>query len=70
MDIALVQQFPSYGFPCPTFEQNIIRYDDSRPAVDLQQRLDVLREVQLLVDRIVKPETWVGFLSDSINPVS
>ena len=49
MDIALMQQFPAHGFAGPAFEEDIIRHDDRRAAVDLQQSLDVLDEVQLFV---------------------
>ena len=32
-----------------TLEQHVVRHDDCRTAIDLQQRLDVLHEVELLV---------------------
>jgi hypothetical protein len=49
MHVALVQELSPDSLPCPAFEQDIIRDNDGSPAILLEQRLDVLQEVQLLV---------------------
>ena len=41
--------------PAPALEQDVVRHDDGGPSVNLQQRLHVLQEVQLLVAR-ARPE--------------
>ena len=51
MDIALVQQFLTNGLPRAPFKQDVIWHDNRRPAVDFQNRFDVLQEVKLLVGR-------------------
>src|SRR6266511_5160895 len=49
VDFAFVQQLPSNRLPCAAFEEDIIRHNDCRPAVLLQQRFDVLEKIELLV---------------------
>ena len=47
--IALVQELAPDGFPCPTFEEDVIRHHDRGAAILLQQGFDVLDEIELLV---------------------
>ena len=49
--VELLQQVPADRLAGPAFEEDVVRDDDSAAAVDLQQRLDVLDEVELLVLR-------------------
>ena len=49
MNVALLEQVSPHRLAGPALEQHVVRHDDGTPAVDLQQRLDVLEEVQLLV---------------------
>ena len=42
---------PPNGLPGPALKQHVVGHDDGTPPVHLQQRLDVLEEVQLLVLR-------------------
>ncbi|MFE2279995.1 hypothetical protein ACFXAE_22720 [Streptomyces sp. NPDC059454] len=51
MDVVLLQQAPTDGLTRAAFEEDVVRDDDRSPAVDLQQRGDVLDEVELLVGR-------------------
>ena len=61
VNVALLQQILSDGFSGPALEQNVIRDDDRTAAIDLQHRLDILQEVQLLVlGRDSKSLTLVG----------
>ena len=43
------------GFARAALEEHIVGHDDRGPAVDLEQRLDVLHEVELLVT-VLRPE--------------
>ena len=49
MNLALVQQLAPNGLAGAPFEENVVRNDDCRPAVLLQQRFYVLEEVELFV---------------------
>jgi|WetSurMetagenome_2_1015567.scaffolds.fasta_scaffold1214549_1 hypothetical protein len=49
MNIAFLEELPPNRLARSAFEANIIRHDDSCTAIDLQQGLDVLVEVELLV---------------------
>ena len=49
MHVALLQKIASHRLPGPTLEQHVVRHDDGTAAIDLEQRLDVLHEVELLV---------------------
>jgi very-short-patch-repair endonuclease len=51
VDVALFQQVAAHRLAGPALEQHVVRHDDGAAPVDLQQRLDVLQEVQLLVLR-------------------
>jgi hypothetical protein len=47
--IELLQQVAPHGLARTAFEEDVVRHDDGRPSVHLQQRLDVLQEVELFV---------------------
>src|SRR5712692_4495474 len=47
--IALVEELPPYGLARAALEKHVVGDDDGRAAVDLEQRLHVLDEVELLV---------------------
>ena len=47
--VALLQQVAPHRLAGPALEQHVVGHDDGAAAVDLEQRLDVLEEVQLLV---------------------
>ena len=49
MDFALRQQAAAHRLPGTAFEQHVVRHHDGRPPGVLQQRADVLEEVELLV---------------------
>ena len=49
MHIALGKQPPTYGLAGATLKQDVVRHDHGGAAVDRQQCLDVLDEVELLV---------------------
>ena len=49
MGIAFMQQLLADGLTRSAFKQDVIRYDNRSPAVDFQNRFDVLKEVELLV---------------------
>ena len=49
VDVALVQQLATDRFAGTAFEQHIVRHHHRRFAVDRQDGLDVLHEVELLV---------------------
>ena len=49
VDVALVQQPPPDRLARAALEQHVVRHHDRGAAVDLQQCLDVLEEVELLV---------------------
>jgi hypothetical protein len=49
VDVALVEQLAAHGLAGPALEQHVVGDDDGGAAVDLEQRLDVLDEVELLV---------------------
>ena len=51
VDIALLQQLAADCLACPALKQHVVGHDDGGAAVDLQQGLDVLDEVELLVRR-------------------
>ena len=55
MQLALVQQLSPDGFARTSIEQHVVGQYDSSTAVNLEQRLDVLDEVELLV-RCGRPE--------------
>ena len=63
VNVALLQQVAAHRFAGPALEQHVVRHDDGTAAVDFEQRLDVLHEVELLVLR-GRPEilTFVGML--------
>ncbi|HLQ46472.1 MAG TPA: hypothetical protein VK137_17140 [Planctomycetaceae bacterium] len=44
-----MQELSSHGFACATFEWHVVRQDDGGAAVHLEQRFDVLDEVELFV---------------------
>ena len=47
--VGLLEQLAANGFPCSAFKQHVIRHDDRGPAVLLQDRENVLEEIELLV---------------------
>ena len=47
--VGLLQQLPPHGLAGAALEQHVVGDDDGAAAVDLEQALDVLEEVQLLV---------------------
>jgi hypothetical protein len=49
VDIALVEEFASYGFPGAAFEEDVVGDDDGRLSVDFQESFNVLEKVELLV---------------------
>ena len=49
VDVALLEQLAADRLAGAALEEHVVRHDDGRPAVLLQQRLDVLQEVELLV---------------------
>ena len=49
VDVALLEQVAANGFSRSPFKQDVIGDDDRTAAIDLQQRFDVLQEVQLFV---------------------
>ena len=51
MHVALVQELPADGLARAAFEQHVVRHHHGGAAVLLEQRLDVLHEVELLVGR-------------------
>jgi hypothetical protein len=52
--VALVQQLAADGLAGPALEEHVVGHDDGGAAVDLEQRLDVLHEVELLVEVVVQ----------------
>ena len=51
VDLALLEQVPAHGLAGAPFEEHVVGDDDGGAAVDRQQRLHVLDEVELLVGR-------------------
>jgi hypothetical protein len=51
VDVALVEQLAADGLAGAALEQDVVGDDDGGAAVDLEQRFDVLDEVELLVGR-------------------
>ena len=51
VNVRLLQQLPPHGLARSALEQHVVGNDDGAAAVDLEQALDVLEEVQLLVLR-------------------
>ena len=49
MDLELLEQVAGPVRPCAALEKNVIRDHDCATAIDLEQALDVLEEIQLLV---------------------
>src|SRR5205807_2943910 len=49
VDVALVEQLAPNGLPRAALEEDVVRDDDGRLPLDLEQGLDVLHEVELLV---------------------
>src|SRR5947209_2138879 len=49
VDLTLVKQLPADRLAGAALEQDVVRDYDRRAAVRLQQRFDVLQEVELLV---------------------
>ena len=49
MNVGLFQQFAADSFTGSAFEQHVVRQNDGSSPVLLQNREDVLQEVQLLV---------------------
>ena len=49
VNVRLLQQLPPHGLARSSLEQHVVGDDDRATAVDLEQALDVLEEVQLLV---------------------
>ena len=49
--VALLQQVRAYGLSGSAFEQDVVGDDDRAAAIDFQQGLDVLDEVELFVLR-------------------
>ncbi len=49
MDVAIVEQSAADHFAGAAFEEDVVWHDDRRAAVNVQNRLDVLDEVELLV---------------------
>ena len=47
--LAFVQQLAAHGFARPALEEHVVGHYDRCLAVDFQQRLDVLDEIELLV---------------------
>jgi hypothetical protein len=48
VDVALVQELPSNRLAGSAFEEDVVGHDDRCSAADLEQRLHVLDEVELL----------------------
>jgi len=51
VNVALLEQLASHRLPGAAFEDDVVRDHDGCTAVDREQRLDVLHEVELLVRR-------------------
>src|SRR5207302_3428885 len=49
VDVALLEQLAPDDLPGAAFEENVVRNHDRRAAMDREQRVDVLEEVELLV---------------------
>lgn len=49
MDICLLHEFTSDRFACAAFKEHVIRHDDRRATMLLEDREDMLEEVELLV---------------------
>ena len=49
VDVALVQELAPHGLAGAALEEHVVGHDDGGAAVDLEQGLDVLDEVELLV---------------------
>ena len=49
MNVTLVEQVSPHRLSYAAFEQNVVRYDDGRWLVNLQQGSQVLEEFELLV---------------------
>ena len=71
VDVALVEQLAADGLAGAALEEHVVGHDDGGAAVDLEQRLDVLDEVELLV-RGRRPEVGpvVGERLLSVSPSS
>ena len=49
MDVALLEEVPAHRLAGAALEEHVVRHHDGGAAVDPEQRLDVLDEVELLV---------------------
>ena len=49
VNVCLFEEFTADGFTCAAFEENIIRNNNRGAAVLLQDREDMLEEIELLV---------------------
>jgi len=49
VNVALLQQSSSDCLACATFKQNVVRHNDSRYSIRLEQTVNVLHEVELFV---------------------
>ena len=48
-DIELLEKIAANSFPRPALEEHVVGHDDRTASADLQDRMDVLNEVELLV---------------------